>query len=201
MNSNNFKTVGVALLADPSFCESVDALTAKIRDSVQNELPVDALPKHVSLRQSFPFKGDQKALEEFFLAFFKAVSALEIKTKKIQVLLTEGGRNALVWVRAKENLRLRLLHYKLLFRCKKRFGIPAVGFDGLRWVFHSTILYQATDAQTARELKKQYHNLPFKTIIRPTSGVLFYCAGNADNPTEYCVGKTYPIRQVSERSR
>jgi len=200
MEQTHTKTVGIALLADPAFCDYVDRLVANMKSELKSDFSVSPLPKHVSLRQSFPYRGENETLEAYLKTFFKDVPSLSIKTKKIQVFLTEGGRNALVWVRLKYSFRLLLLHFSLVYHLKKRFGVPYVGYDGLRWIFHSTILYEATDPQIALALKQQFDNIPTKTVIRPSAGVTFYCTGNPDHPTEYCVGKTFDISTTRKQS-
>lgn len=198
MDEKDIKTAGIALLADPVFCKRTEELIGNMKSRLGYDFPVDPLPRHISLRQSFPFNGDLGALEEYLKKFFAALSPIKMKTKKIQVFLPKGGQKALVWVRIRGSLRLRLLHYRLLIGLRTRFGVRMLGYDGLPWVFHSTILYDITDGQTARDLKDRFDNMPYKTDICPACAVVFYCAGDAENPTEYCMGKLLPLKQPKD---
>jgi len=173
--------VGIAILLDDRAAKTARKLMRELDAGYGTGLTFSHLVQHVSLKQSFPYDGDLKELENYFRELFSQLEPFEICIEKIEARQLDG--KAIVWLKVRESAQLRALHERLCTELRDHFGVMPLGYDGVEWQFHSTIAIADVADDAMKQIMDRYHDRELHLEFTARKAVVF-CSMNM-NPESY----------------
>ena len=137
-----------------------ETVTALEKELCFEQSNCSALPLHISLKLPAEVPdSSMDALREDISALFQAADAFETETDGIEL------HDGLIWIRIRENERLRSLHSSLCTLYRERYGLPLHRFDtGSAFTFHVT-LFLDRDMEKLRQAYQRIRSLPIPRVI------------------------------------
>lgn len=189
--------IGIALLTDSNVHNLGRSITFNLNKKYNTVIESALLPQHISLKQSFPYKGDIRKIETYLYEFFASIKPIKICIEKIEIKLLSEAK-ILAWFDVIENKELKGIHKQLCSELKEKFDIKPLGFDGSNWKFHSTLTCSDIDKNYIKELFHEYNNMKISLDFQACQAVMFCCVGDNTKTSEYFSYKIFNIDNFNE---
>ncbi len=189
--------IGIALVDDILTQNIIRRISfeGRVTWGIDNE-SINMVP-HISLKQSFQYGGDIRALETWFDGFFAGVQPFRIRFGGVN-MIEKNRDTGILWFDVVEDSLLRKMHNDLCTGLHEAFGIEPSGFDGPDWHFHSTIIYSKTGINRLEELFVKYKDC-YRDLSSTVNEAIMFCQlGDETALKEIFVYKLFPLGRACE---
>jgi len=184
----------IALLVDYKVNNYVREIVYNLSENQGVGIEPSLLPQHVSLKQTFEVDSI-KEVDRFFEDFAASVKTFEVEFSKIDLIKMGAGEKTteILWLDVEESNELRVIHNRLNDEMAKQVNVPATGFDGDRFHFHSTIAYGYNGEVDFESVKEEWEPLTPELRFEAKEIALFYSPDAQCVPGRFVTYKILPL--------